>query len=438
MAMAAKHPISVPDRTRHARTSFGAARVATVLVSGAVALLVTFAATSAQVSGRSNPEVALRMWPFAAGAASRLAEARLVSETGSQGVHDARDIATQALLREPINVVAARVAGLTAGLEGNEKQSRRLLNYAEMLSRRDIPTQIAQIEVAVADSDIVRALHHYDTALRTDDVADQLLMPTLVAASSASDVAGPLASIISKRPPWRMRFLYGLLTTDPWPSTLIPLVTAGRLNINEALERDFLNRTVAGLVARGKLTEGARFYARATGTPFSAMTGAVRNGDFAREDRVAPFDWSIVDEPGLAGVKDLVDPAVLRGASLRNALSLSIEPGRSGVVARQLLLLTPGKHLLRFTVGSVDASDRSSVTLVCNGTDAPIAAIRLPIAPNRSRSVKADIDVPKGCLGQWITIEAATDINASANQGTQPWVSGVEITQSGAVSEGRS
>jgi hypothetical protein len=168
------------------------------------------------------------------------------------------------------------------------------------------------------------------------------------------------------------------------------------------------------------------------------MTEAVRNGDFAREDRVAPFDWSIVDEPGLAGVKDLVDPAVLRGASLRNALSLSIEPGRSGVVARQLLLLTPGKHLLRFTVGSVDASDRSSVTLVCNGTDAPIAAIRLPIAPNRSRSVEADIDVPKGCLGQWITIEAATDINASANQGTQPWVSGVEITQSGAVSEGRS
>ncbi|MEG3179028.1 hypothetical protein U1872_22705, partial [Sphingomonas sp. RB3P16] len=88
--------------------------------------------------------MALRMWPFAAGAASRLAEARLVSETGSQGVQDARDIATQALMREPINVVAARVVGLTAGLEGNEKQSRRLLNYAEMLSRRDIPTQIAQ------------------------------------------------------------------------------------------------------------------------------------------------------------------------------------------------------------------------------------------------------------------------------------------------------
>lgn len=438
MAMGTKHPVSVPDRTRHVRTGFGTVRVAMVLASGAVALTVTLAATSAQVSGRSNPEVALRMWPFAAGAASRLAEARLVSETGSQAIRATRDIATRALLREPINVVAARVAGLTAGLEGNEKRGRRLLNYAESLSRRDIPTQVAQIEVEVADSNIVGALHHYDTALRTDDVADQLLMPTLVAAASASDVAGPLARIIVKRPPWRMRFLYGLLTTNPWPSTLIPLVTAARLNINDTLERDFLNRTVAGLVARGKLTEGAQFYARATGTPLRAMTGAVRNGDFAGEDRIAPFDWSIVDEPGLAGIKDLVDPAVLQRASLRNALSLSIEPGRSGVVARQLLLLPAGRHTLQFTAGNVDSSDRSSITLVCNGTDAPIAAIRFPVSSDRPKTVSANINVPDGCSGQWIAIQAATDINASANQGTQPWVSGVKVLQTRAVSEGRS
>lgn len=438
MAMATKYPVSVPDRTRQARTGFGTLRVAMMLASGAVALIVTLAATSAQVSGRSNPQVALRMWPFAAGAASRLAEARLVSGTGSQAIHATRDIATRALLREPINVVAARVAGLTAGLEGNEKRGRRLLNYAESLSRRDIPTQVAQIEVAVADSNIVRALHHYDTALRTDDVADQLLMPTLVAASSASDVAGPLAQIIAKRPPWRMRFLYGLLTTNPWPSTLIPLVTAARLNINDSLERDFLNRTVAGLVARGKMTEGAQFYARATGTSVNAMTGTVRNGDFAREDRVAPFDWSIVDEPGLAGVKDLVDPAILRRASLRNALSLSIEPGRSGVVARQLLLLAPGRHVLQFTVGNVDSSDRSSISLACNGTDVPIAAIRLPVSSDQPKTVVTNIDVPDGCFGQWINIQASMDISASANQGTQPWVSGITMKHSRAASEGHS
>jgi len=186
------------------------------------------------------------------------------------------------------------------------------------------------------------------------------------------------------------------------------------------------------------LTEGAQFYARATGTSVNAMTGAVRNGDFAREDRVAPFDWSIIDEPGLAGVKDLVDPAILRRASLRNALSLSIEPGRSGVVARQLLLLAPGRYLLQFTVGNVDSSDRSSISLACNGTDVPIAAIRFPVSSDQPKTVVTNIDVPNGCFGQWINIQASMDINASANQGTQPWVSGITVKHSRAASEGHS
>lgn len=394
-----------------------------VVLAGGVALLwITVAATLAQVGTRRAPALVLRAWPFAAGAMARAAEATLAQAGSAPDVLIAvRAQAAEALLREPVNVVAARVAGMAAVRADEQQSSRRLLAYAQHLSRRDLGTQVALIEQTSADNDIPAALHHFDTALRTGDTADQLLMPVLVTASRDAAISPPLATMLKRRPPWRLRFLYRLITTRPWASTFAPLVTAARLDAHDLQERDLLARAAKGLVAEGKLADAARLYVLGVRAPIAM---GIRDGNFVMDDRVAPFDWDISDEPGLAAVEGRVD-----GAPFLGALSLNADAGRSGTVARQLLLLTPGRYQLRFTVGDVGSTDRSSVTLVCNSTDAPLAKVRFPATANRPRTIHTTFNIPAGCPGQWLAIHAATDIDAARSDVQSPWISGIAVTR---------
>lgn len=397
-------------------------RLALVTLAGALLLYVTIAATfNLVMAQQQNVAYAEVLWPSSA-AAAKMAEAELVSIASTNDTSRAGNIkkhAAAVLRRDPVNVIAARVAGIASAMTGDSAQGTRLLAYAESLSRRDLGTQVALIEAAVSRGDIGTALRHYDTALRTGDNSDQLLLPVLVAASRDPAIAAKLEPMLSRQPPWRLRFIYSLITAQPWGSTFFPLVKAARLNVNNDVERDFLSRAVTGLVAMSKLGDAVALYEQAVGK-FPA--DGIRNGSFIDEDRIPPFDWNIVDEPGLGGVKGAID-----GTSVPGALSLSAEPGRSGAVAKQLLMLPPGQHRIRFVVGNVSEADRSGVLLSCNGTDLPIANVRLPrTAPSRSRVVEMSGDIPANCPGQWLIVQASTDIDAP-REFDDPWISQMTV-----------
>lgn len=395
-------------------------RLIVVLVGGAALLWVTVMATLAQVVAQIDPPLALRAWPIAVSAQAYTAAAALTPDITPAAAVTIRAEATRALQGEPVNVVAARVAGMADGLLHNDKGSRRLLAYAQELSRRDLETQIVLIELAVADQNIPAALTHYDLALRTHYESDPLVMPTLVSASRNPQIAKPIGTMLGQRPPWRMRFVYSLLTAQPWAQTFLSLMISARLDSRDPLERDFLTRAAKGLADGGRIDEAARLYAHATGTP--VHTG-VRNGDFAAEDRIAPFDWDIADDPGLGGLKGSID-----GAHFPAALSLIADPGRSGAVAKQLLLLVPGRYELRFTAGNVDGRDRSGVSLSCSASQAILADLRLPVT-SVARAVTTMIIVPAGCTSQWLSIRAGTDIDASRGDTSSPWISGIGINR---------
>lgn len=423
MVTATSHAMPEADRGRPPRSTW--IRLTLLLLGGVVLLYVTFAITFAQVMARRDPAHAYAIWPSSV-AAAKMVEADLLAAASANDPRQVTAIgkrATLLLRRDPVNVVAARVAGLAATAAGEQARGARLLAYAEGLSRRDLPTQLALIEEAVAREDIATALRHYDTGLRTGDNADQLLLPVLVAASRDPAIAARLAPMLARRPPWRLRFVYVLITAQPWAPTFVPLMRAARLDVNNPLERDFLSRAATGLVATNRLGDAAALYRQATGR---APAAVIRNGSFTGEDRIAPFDWIITDEPGLGGVKGVVGGGA-EGVAVPGALSLTADPGRTGPVARQLLLLPPGPHRLHFVVGNVAEADRSSVLLSCNGTDTPIASVRFPQTANgRSRAVDVAASVSAGCAGQWLTVQAGTDIDASDARDT-PWISGMSI-----------
>jgi hypothetical protein len=395
-------------------------RAGAVLTGGAVVLLVTVAATFAQVASGEASAAAARLWPVAGAPRADAAALRLTRDQSPGALRAIRADATAVLLREPTNVVAARTAGLAAEVGGDLSAARALLTYSETLSRRDLGTQTALIELAVASGDIPLALRHYDTALRTSDAADQLLMPVLVDAAREPAVARVLQPMLAQRPPWRMRFVYSLLTSQPWrDATMMPLLTASRLDSNDPLERDFTVRALKGLLDNGRVADAIRLFERSAHT---SLRNTVRNGDFSKENRLPPFDWEIVDEPALGAFSGAANEGSFPGA-----LSLNADPGRSGIVARQLLRFDPGRYRLRFVAGSIpaDSGDRSSIAISCG--EAPLVTLRLPPAPDRPRRVEVQFAVPAGCPMQLLAIQAASDID-SPRAAAAPWISAISVT----------
>lgn len=388
-------------------------RIPAVLAGGTALLWITLGVTLAQVKV-GVPVI----WPFAAEPRARTAEMQLAS----QNTLVARKTFAQAsavLQREPISVAAARVAALSAGAYGDSATSRRLLTYAERLSRRDLGTQVGLIEYAAADGNLPIALHHYDTALRSGEKAAQLLLPVLIEASHSSQVAEPLGRILLRNPRWRVRFAFSLVTSHPWAPTFTSLLIASRLNPADPVEHELLTRAVNGLVQQNAVTDAAQLYERAMR---SRLNNTIRNGDFSAEDRVPPFDWNIVDEPGLSGIKGPIDTV-----PPRNALSLSADPGRSGVVASQLTLLRPGHYRIRFLTGATSSSNQPDLSLTCNGSNSPLLRLAFPVT-DKPRRVEADFAIPSNCASQWLAIKASTSVDAIREVAGMPWVTDINIT----------
>lgn len=405
----------VPDRADGGAAPW---RIPAVLAGGTALLWMTLGVTLAQVKIGDHGIGVPTIWPFAAEPRIRTAEMQLASQSTSVARQTFAE-ATAVLRREPISVAAARVAALSAGAYGDGATSRRLLAYAEKLSRRDLGTQVGLIEYAAADGNLPVALRHYDTALRTGENAAQLLLPVLIEASHSPQVAEPLAQILSRQPRWRVRFAFSLVTSQPWAPTFTPLLTAARLNIADPVEHDLLTRAVNGLVQQNAVANAARLYEQATG---SRLANTVRNSDFSAEDRVPPFDWNIADEPGLGAIKGPLDTA-----PYRDALSLNADPGRSGVVASQLTMLRAGRYRIRFLVGATSSSDQPDVSLTCNGANSPLFRLAFPVTNKPSR-VEANFTIPSDCHSQWLTIKAATSIDATREVAGTPWITDIHVT----------
>lgn len=389
--------------------------MAGIFVGGVFLLWVTVAATYAQVAARSAPASALAAWPVSAEALGRLAEARLAIDASPASARSVRTQAQRALMRDPLNVVAARTASMAAGISGDAHASRSLLAYAQLLSRRDLGTQVALIEFAAADGNVTQALRHYDIALRGSDAADQLLMPVLVQATRDPKVATALQPMLATRPPWRMRFVYSLIEARPWAPTFMPVLLSARLSAKDAQERDFLRRAMQGLVADGKIDDAVRLYTIAAHAPPAA---GIRNADFVHGDALAPFDWDLVDDAGLSGLTGPVD-----GAPKGNVLSLISDNERHGVVARQLLLLPSGSHILRFRAGAIPSERDAApvVQLSCIGkSNDTLARIVPPPTAVSGTIVSQAIMIPEGCRAQWLSI--ATGNVDLPNSDAAPWL----------------
>jgi tetratricopeptide (TPR) repeat protein len=347
--------------------------------------------------GRRAPEIAAQWGAGSATVAAMRAEQLAQPGATQQQIAEAHLLGQQALSREPINLPAVRTLAQAAALRNDLAGAERLFTYAESLSRRDLVTQLWQIEAKVRANDVQGALRHYDRALRTSFRARPLLFPVLASAASDPNVARPLGRLLAARPGWALDFL-AVVANDQQasPTALATLLNEARLRASVPAERAPLATALARLTASGRYREAYALYQQAIGA------SSIDYG-FNRDPLLPPFDWSLADEADLTAT---IEP---RGQG--KALALQASDGSAGEFARRLLILAPGTYRIGFNASGAgtDPLARAAVSLQCVKGD---SLTHLPVTTAaRSQSV---FTVPtSNCPAQWLVIAAPNGMGSA-------------------------
>ena len=399
-------------------------RRAGALVGGLVLAWYATAATMATVLADRHSGAATMLGLTSADAMAAEALRIMEAQPSPAQVEQAKDLATQALAREPVNSSALRALGLIAVLDRDEAKAEDLFAASERLSRRDLSAQLWLIENAVGHGDIAGALIHYDRALRASDRAAPLLIPILADATAEPLVAAELARLLATRPPWWSTFFERLVATSKSPASLAAITNVLKLDTNDVGERQLLVSAMVRLMQTGAYDQAHALYLRAKGA--EAGGKRVRNGEFDETGLLPPFDWSFANESGLAGA---VEPRP--GEESNVALHLLVDGSGSGEIARQLLMLDPGRYRLFVVAGNVagPVTSRPAFEVVCASSppraiEPVLATMVLPEAPSAGRRATASFTVPADCPAQLLHLRVN---NATEAADDAAWVDSIVV-----------
>ena len=383
-----------------------------VLVGSAIAVVCSGMAAGLR---DRRPAVALQFFPSDARALSRIADTTLLVEDWRlRDPSKPRRYARAALARDATLPAAWRVLGLT--LPDRTALSIKLLETAQRLSRRDAPTQLALIELAVGRGDILGALGHYDILLRISSAYDAVLFPTLVGASTEPQIRQVLGEQLLRAPMWRRRFLaYMVNAATPYQvqADLFSAIAKGGKAFpdsdivasqatNSALGGQYaIARHLFGLVAPGEVAQ------------------RLRNGNFEKDGGVPPFDWQYDTDGALTVAVASFGPG--------RRLEIISERGDGARAARQLLFLTPGRYRLAAQFGKIEGEPAGSLymTMTCADAGTPLLTINTQPKAGRAAGI---VSVPSGCTVQWLELGMRQDPNGTRSAA---WVDDVAIDRVG-------
>lgn len=378
--------------TRRSATEWGIRGLLAVII--AVLGYASVSRSLAAVLQNDNPEQALRLAPRDGRVLATFSRTLIGMNATADERARASGVARRALSEDPTAIGALTTLGLDAQLAGNISIARRLFIYSEHLSRRDIPTQLWEIEDAVSRGDIDTALTHYDTALRVSHTAPDLLFPVL--ASAISDPAIRLATVrtLARRPEWTNNFITYISGKGADPrSTAILFRELRRAGVPIAGESAIA--LINLLISHGAVDDAWSFYA-------STHPGVERNrsrdphfdaGVFG----LSPFDWRSADQASIS--------ASVQHGDMGNLLDFSAPSSVEGAVLQQLQLLPAGLYRLAGHSIGVDQPEvsRPYWTLTCpDGHE--LGHVDVTNSNENHGNFEGDLSVPATCPVQTLTL----------------------------------
>jgi hypothetical protein len=297
----------------------------------------TFAAFLANVA----PEQALHIRSQQPTALLKLAQTNLIASDDKQ----ARRMAEQALLSDPLNAQALRILGQIAELS---KDVPRSWQFMQASVRRSLNESLAVVWLMYRSAerrDYAAGMYYADVLLRTrPQLGSQVVIPVLARIAEDKEAVVAFKEMLSRDPPWRAQFfdaLPGSITDARTPLDLLSALKHSPVPPAATELRSYLNFLI------GKKLYALAYYTWLQLLPPDQIgaAGFVFNGGFQTVPSGLPFDWLISPGPGAT-----VDIDTVPDDGGNRALFARFEDGRVdfGRVA-QLIMLAPAKYRLEAT-----------------------------------------------------------------------------------------
>lgn len=349
----------------------------------------------AQVMAKSQPRAADALVSYDGRLKAAHAAALMTPDATAAERIQAGALSRAALRRDPTAVSAAATLSVAVLAQNDLAKARRLLAYAQMLSRRDVQTQLLSIEDAVARNDVPGTLRWYDIALRTKPALSATLYPVLAQASHDPEIRTAVARTLAGKPAWSDSYVSYAASQkdDPHSSAALLLELRARgvaiLPSAQALVANLL-------LDSGDVVQAWRYYSAIR--PGAART-RVRDPHFAAMlDTPSVFDWSTLSDNSLA--------ASIQRTSDGGVFEWSAPASIGGPVLQQVQVLPAGTY--RISGHSADIAQGARALpywmLTCRGDGRELGRVTVPNSAQAGGVFAGMLTVPANCPVQTLTL----------------------------------
>lgn len=301
-----------------------------------------------------------------------------------------------ALADEPLQPAVIRLMA-TERWEHDRQGAIALLTLGAKVSSRDLATQVALIDVAIAHNDIANALAHYDAALATHEEAKAQLFPLLANALQYDEVRRQLRPLVMRSPTWMQAFLLYAGDKAP-PEAIAKLLSENAAAIPSALVASLRRKVITAVLTHKAYDEAFRMVRTFSG-PQIAQTQSMNITRASADPTFYPFTWMI---EGL----DSGQAAILPAGGIRTM----VPTDRTHTLLQRMILLPPGSYDFGGVVGFSDDDPAilSVWTWRClmDGDRVQELASRDFPAKQEVQTITMNVQVPENCRALTVELRA--------------------------------
>ena len=331
-----------------------------------------------------RPQRALAVWPGHPDAElwSGLTEIAAATRAGQPVGQTTLASLLDAARKAPLAAEPFLVRGIQARLAGNETLAGEAFRAAELRDGRSVPARYFLADHDLRTGDAAHGLREISVLARMIPNGIAALAP-FVAGYSSDPRNWPQIRALFRADPQLADAALSSLAADPRNSDLV-LQLAPPGHRPAAL---WSGRLINALVTAGDYGKAYQVWQSVSGAdrPAGAL---IYDRGFSASKAPEPFNWTLTSSAlGLAERQG------------GGRLHVVYNGQDDGILARQLLLLKPGRYRLRMQ-GSGNLGDATPLSWMVTCADSATQLLKLPVGP----TMDAAFVVPGGCTGQWLQL----------------------------------